>query len=115
MPIPPLDKVLFKPDEKVFVINPFKGSPEIQNTAKALDLADAAVLFATRAAHLAKQAGTLKQVPPEALLWVCFPKAGKLETHLGGSRARMCMKEQGFEGVKVLSVDETWSDFSFKR
>lgn len=115
MPLPPLDKVLFKTDEKVFVINPPKGSPGLPQATRAMDLADAVVLWATREAHLPKYKDSVKQVPPEAILWVCFPKIGKLETDLGRDKVWMFMKGQGFHPERVVSVDDTWAAFSFRR
>jgi hypothetical protein len=115
MQIPSLDKVLFKPDEKVFVINPPKGAPQLPRPAKAIDLADAVLLWATREAHLPKYSEPLGAVPPEAVLWVCYPKPGKLETDLGRDKLWMFMKGKGFVPVRVVSVDDTWSAFSFKR
>jgi len=115
MPIPQLDKALFKPDEAVFVINPPKGSPDLPKPARAIDLADAVVLWATREAHLPRFKDSLQAVPTGATLWICFPKLGKLETDLGRDKVWMFMKGQGFEPQRVVSVDETWSAFSFKR
>jgi hypothetical protein len=115
MPLPVLDKVLFKPDEKVFVINPQKNGPEMRNPAKAADLADAVVLWATREAHLPKNEAALTQVPSGTPLWVCYPKPGKLETDLGRDKLWMWMKAHGFEGMRVVSVDDTWSAFSFRQ
>ncbi|MCA1825782.1 MAG: hypothetical protein ABR567_23145 [Myxococcales bacterium] len=115
MPLPAIDKALLKPNEKVFVINPQKNQPEIKNTAKAMDLADAVVLWATREAHLPKNQEALDQVPAGATLWVCYPKPGKLETDLGRDKLWIFMKGRGFEPVRVVSVDDTWAAFSFKK
>ncbi len=115
MPIPALDKVLFKADQKVFIINPPKGSPDLPAATRAIDIADAVVLWATREAHLPKYKDSVQQVPPGALLWVCYPKTGKLETDLGRDKVWMFMKGQGFQPERVVSVDDTWSAFSFKR
>lgn len=115
MTLPALDKALFKPEDKVFVINPQKNQPELANPAKAMDLADAVVLWTTREAHLPKHQAAIQQVPPGTPLWVCFPKPGKLETDLGRDKLWMWMKGRGFEPQKVVSVDGTWAAFSFTR
>ena len=115
MPLPALDKVLFKPDEKVFILNPQKNQPELRNAAKAADLADAVVLWATREAHLPRNQDAIEQVLPGILLWVCYPKPGKLETDLGRDKLWTWMKGRGFEPVRVVSVDDTWSAFSFRK
>jgi hypothetical protein len=115
MPLPALDKTLFKPDEKVFFINPQKNQPGLSNVAKALDLADSVVLWATREAHLPKHQASIEQVLPGTMLWVCYPKPGKMETDLGRDKLWMWMKGRGFEPVRVVSVDDTWAAFSFKK
>jgi hypothetical protein len=115
MPLPALEKSLFKPDDKVFIINPQKNQPEMHNAARAMDLADAVVLWATREAHLPKHKATIEQVLPGTTLWVCYPKPGRLETDLGRDKLWTWMKGLGFEPVRVVSVDDTWAAFSFKR
>ena len=114
MPLPSLDKALFK-DEKVWIINPQKNQPELRNMAKAIDIADAVVLWATREAHLPKNQEALDTVPSGTVLWVCYPKPGKLETDIGRDKLWIFMKGRGFEPIRVVSVDDTWSAFSFKK
>jgi hypothetical protein len=115
MPLPDLEKALFKQDEKVYVINPQKNAREPRHAAKGVDLADSVLLWATREAHLPKHQQSIEQVLPGTVLWVCYPKPGKLETDLGRDKLWMWMKDRGFEPVRVVSVDDTWAAFSFKR
>lgn len=115
MPLPALDRVLFSPDEKVFVINPQKMQPALRNVAKAIDLADSVMLWATREAHLPKYHARINEMLPESLLWVCYPKLGRLETDLGRDKLLMWMKRHGFEGVRLVSIDDTWAAASFRK
>ena len=115
MPLPPLERLLFKPDQMIFAINPPKGAPPFQNAARKIDLADAAVLYAIKESQLSRYSAQVQNLPPEALLWICFPKPGKLETDLGRDKLFLWMKGLGFEALRIISVDETWSAFSFKR
>ena len=115
MPLPAIEKLLFKADEKVFTINPPKGAAPFTNHASKIDLADAAVLYAIKESQLPKYKDTVKLLPPEARLWICYPKAGRLETDLGRDKLWMWMKEQGFEAERVVSVDDTWAALAFKR
>ena len=57
----------------------------------------------------------LMALPPEGTLWVCFPKLGKLDTDLGRDKLWGWMKEKGFQGEKVINIDDIWSAFSFRR
>ena len=108
------EKLLLRSDEKVFLVNPPKDVP-FRSVAKSADLADAVVIYAAKSKELEKHIQTVKDVPPEARLWVCYPKAGKLDTDLGRDVLWMWMKKQGFDGVRLVSVDDTWSAFWFKR
>ena len=114
MPLPSLEKLALR-DLKVFTINPPRDAPPFENAAKKIDLADAAILYAIKEAQLPKYLDTMKALPPESVLWVCFPKLGKLETDLGRDKLWGWMKEKGFQGEKVVNIDDTWSAFSFKR
>jgi hypothetical protein len=115
MPLPDLDRVLFNADEKVFVLNPQKNQPALRNVAKAMEVADAVMLWASREAHLPKYQARFEELLPETLLWVCYPKLGRLETDLGRDKLWMWMKAHGFEGVRLLSIDDTWSAASFRK
>jgi hypothetical protein len=112
-----VEKLAIKSDDKVFLVNPPKNSPpEFANQAKAVDLADAVVVYASKTAHLDKLIPPIVEgLPPEARLWVCYPKPGKLNTDLGRDTLWTTMKSKGMEGVQLVSVDDTWSAFSFKR
>ncbi len=112
MPATLESKLLLKPDERLFIINAPKAAPPIQQVAKDIDLADAVLLFALKQDDVKKQVAA---VPPQTRLWICYPKAGKLDTDLGRDSLWQLMKDQGYEGVRVVSVDDTWSAFWFKR
>lgn len=117
MPTPTLEsKLLLKADEHVFVLNAPRGQPPaFQQVAKTLDLADAVVVYAVKQKELPRQLEQLKDVRPDVRVWICYPKAGKLDTDLGRDTLWQWMKTQGFEGVRLVNVDDTWSAFWFKR
>lgn len=115
MPLPQLTKLAIKPEEKVFTINPPRGEQPHPTAPRKIDLADVAVLYAIKESQLPKYADTLKALPPEGLLWVCYPKLGRLETDLGRDKIWTWMKEQGFQPDRVINLDDTWSAFAFKR
>jgi hypothetical protein len=115
MPTTFAEKLQIKPDDKVFLINPPRSIPPFPAVAKAIDLADAVVLYAVRETELPKHAAAVKSAPPEAQLWICYPKPGKLDTDLGRDKLWMWMKELGYEGDRLVQVDDTWAAFSFKR
>jgi hypothetical protein len=109
-------KLQIKPEDKVFLVNPPKSAPAPQNPARVVDLADTVVLYAVKAAHLdLLVAPVILGLAPEARLWICFPKPGKFKSDLGRDTIWIAMKAKGLEGMQVVSVDETWSAFAFKR
>ncbi len=109
-------KLLLKPEEHVFVVNPPKAEPlPFQQTTKTMDIADAVVVYAIKQSDLPSHLEKVKDVPPEARLWICYPKAGKLGTDLGRDSLWQWMREKGYDGVRLVSVDDTWSAFWFKR
>ena len=108
-------KLLLKPDERMFILNAPKAAPPIQQAAKSIDVADAVLLFATKKSELPKHIEAVKATPPETRVWIAYPKAGKLDTDLGRDILWALMKDHGFEGVRLVSVDDTWSAFWFKR
>lgn len=105
------DKLLFKPGMTAALINPPAGLPDLPRTQRTGE-ADAVLLFASRARDLEKLPERFKA---GARLWVCYPKAGKLETDLSRDTLWPLMEKRGWEGVRLVAIDETWSGMAFRR
>lgn len=54
-----------------------------------------------------------KVLQPDGLLWVSWPKSGKLGTDLNENKIRDIGLKAGLVDVKVAAVDETWSGLKF--
>ena len=104
------DKLLLKPGMTVAAVNQPKDVGELGPKAKALKDADAVVVFAPRAGEVAVPKG----MQASARLWVCYPKAGKLGTDLSRDTLWPLMEKQGYEGIRLVSIDETWSAMAFR-
>jgi hypothetical protein len=53
---------------------------------------------------------------PQGLLWVYFPKlTSGAQTDLTRDRGWEPLKSAGFSGVSLISLDEIWSAFAFRR
>src|ERR1700687_3584241 len=64
MPTTLADKLALKPDDKVFVVNaPKRAPPSVPGVAKAIDLADAVVVYAVAERDLSKHVATVKATP----------------------------------------------------
>jgi hypothetical protein len=112
------DKLLIKPGMTVAVVNAPKGLESVEGAALAKDVksASAALLYAATAAdvdaHLPK---VMKALSGEARLWIAYPKAGKLGTDLNRDLLWKQVEPRGFESVRLVSLDDTWSAFAFRR
>lgn len=68
-------------------------------------------LFVEQRAELAKQAAALrKALPPDAVLWISWPKkASKRPTDITEDGIRELVLPLGWVDIKVCAVDATWS------
>ncbi len=63
-------------------------------------------------AYASKVVNALKD---EGLLWICYPKkSASIKTDLTRDDGWDALKKQGYEGVSLVSVDNTWSAFRFR-
>ncbi|MCK8488581.1 YdeI/OmpD-associated family protein [Paenibacillus sp. MBLB2552] len=57
----------------------------------------------------------LHAIKPDGLLWLCYPKGGaKAGTDLTRDQGWETVKAAGFDGIALVSVDETWSAMRFR-
>ncbi|MFC5700451.1 YdeI family protein [Cohnella faecalis] len=56
-----------------------------------------------------------RAVKPGGLLWVCYPKGtSAIKADINRDRGWGPLAEAGFEGVALVSLDETWSSMRFR-
>jgi hypothetical protein len=103
------DKLLLKPGQTAALINPPAGAPDLP-PGKPAD-ATAVVVFAARQKDLAKVPARVRE---GARLWVCYPKAGKLDTDLSRDTLWPLMEKKGWKGVRLVALDATWSAMAFR-
>jgi hypothetical protein len=73
------------------------------------------VYAASRAALEKQLASAVKALSEGARLWVAYPKAGKLDTDLSRDALWPLLEKKGFEGVRLVALDDTWSAMMFRR
>jgi hypothetical protein len=108
------DKLLLKAGMTAALINApshLDSAADLPRTQRAAE-ADAVLVFASKARDLQKVPERLKD---GARLWVCYPKAGKLDTDLSRDALWPLMEKRGWEGVRLVAVDDTWSAMAFRR
>ncbi len=117
-------KLMLKPGQKAAVFSPPDGyldrlSPLPGGTelvAKAIPSLDFVHVFVTDKAGLETfipQA--LRSLKDDAIFWISYPKgSAKIKTNLNRDILWKLMKKYGFEGVALVSIDETWSAMRFR-
>ncbi len=103
------DKLLLKPGQTVQVVNAPKGLGEVEG-AESAKKGDVVLVYATTS-------GDVKKHTPKSgeRLWIAYPKAGRLETDLNRDVLRELAEPLGWEGVRLVSIDDTWSAMMFRR
>ncbi|MHB9094848.1 MAG: hypothetical protein ACYC21_09250 [Eubacteriales bacterium] len=57
----------------------------------------------------------VEAVKQEGVLWVSYPKgSSKIKTDINRDKGWDSIKAMGFEGVSLISIDETWSAMRFR-
>jgi hypothetical protein len=107
-------KLQLPPESAVFVVDTPKGLKldlKISKNQKGLPV----LLFARNAADLMKNGkAAIDSAIVDGLSWIAYPKAGKLDTDLNRDKLVEFMRPHRIEGVRLVSIDETWSAMRFR-
>ncbi len=108
-------KLLLKAGTSFFVVSPprehaglFEGGGKRKGAGLVLVYATTKVEVEERLAKLTKVLGA------DSRLWVAYPKAKRLGTDLNRDVLGGLLREHGFQAVRMVSIDETWSAMWFK-
>src|SRR5947208_6448075 len=110
-------KLQIKPRNRVLVLDAPAGYLDALGLPAGADVArrasgqfDVLQLFVKSKAELERRVpGELKACKPEAIVWICWPKASKLATDLNRDILFNEAQGLGLRGVLNVSIDETWS------
>jgi hypothetical protein len=119
------DRLLIKKGYTVLVLNAPTGyRAQLEGLALNVALfttpadqpADLVQLFVTSAEELdARLTGLRKLLKPRGLLWITYPKGtSRIKTDINRDTIRSYVRTFGWEGVAMVSVDETWSALRLK-
>jgi hypothetical protein len=121
---PLIKKLLIKPNYTVLLLNAPKGYNDLLGalpegvtvTDKASGQYDVVQLFVLQKADLEAQAAdAMKAVKKGGLMWMSYPKlTGKIKSDLNRDIGNEIIKGMGWEGVTIISIDDTWSALRFK-
>lgn len=57
----------------------------------------------------------VEAVKPEGVLWISYPKgSSKIKTDISRDKGWDAIKDRGFIGVSMISIDQTWSAMRFR-
>lgn len=78
--------------------------------------ADVVQVFFNSVADVGERAPeALAALKPGGILWCCYPKkTGAIRTDITRDQGWEALKAAGFEGVRQISIDETWSALRFR-
>lgn len=77
------------------------------------------IIFAKKQEELIAQFSKLKDnIEKDAVLWIAYPKGTskkyKKETDIKRDMLQQLLKEEGYQGVSLISIDEDWSAMRFR-
>ena len=110
-------KLLLKPGMKVGLVGePADQRPLYDGIETNSGTPEAVVLYAATAKDLASALPVArKRLGADGRLWIAYPKAKKLGTDLNRDSLWKLMEPAGFEGVRLVSLDDTWSAMMFRK
>jgi hypothetical protein len=125
MPQSLAQKLRIKPGQRVAVLNAPESEDELLRAfpdgVSVIDdpegSFDQVHLFVRNRAELSRLASrAVTALESQGLLWVYFPKkASEAQTDLTRDRGWEPLNSAGFSGISLISLDEIWSAFAFRR
>lgn len=119
-----IKKLLIKKGYRVAILNAPEGfalpaeelPEEIEITKQLTGKVDCILLFVLNQNQLKEHTPeVLSQLEGDTLFWVAYPqKSAKLQTDISRDVGWEVLKEAGYQGVSLISIDETWSAFRIR-
>lgn len=111
-------KLLLRSWDWLLLIDPPAGHRELFNDVELVDGAGEvphALLYVRNKEELTRRLpAAAKRLLGDGTLWVAYPKAKKLGTDLNRDSLWKAMEPEGFEGVRLVSLDDMWSAMMFR-
>ena len=124
---PLFKKLNLKDQREIVVLNaPQSFEPELTALAdvkvvrelKAATAISFALAFVTKQSQLDKLAAAIaKRTPGDAVVWFVYPKASskRYQCEFNRDTGWAVLGTLGFEGVRMVAIDEDWSALRFRR
>lgn len=107
------DRLIVIDKEKVHKPSPIRGII----TTNEISEADRILLFADSTSSLQSSfLKILKSISKETILWIAYPKKSSgIKTDLDRDHGWEILSKNGYEGVALISLNDTWSAVRFKK
>jgi hypothetical protein len=112
-------KLQLKPGQRIATLTSTADVPSVvppgaETTDRPQD-SDAIVVFVRNKADLDTLAGpAIEAARLDKLVWIAYPKGGKLGTDVNRDVLRNTLEPQGVQPVRQIAVDEVWSALRFR-
>jgi hypothetical protein len=112
-------KLQVKPGQRIATLSGAGDVPSIAlegtETADAPEKADVIVAFVRTKADLDTVAvPAIEAARLDKLVWIAYPKAGKLGTDVNRDILRNSLESRGVQPVRQIALDEVWSALRFR-
>jgi hypothetical protein len=112
-------KLQLKPGQRIAIVAETGDVPSIEaegvKTTDALDSADVIMAFVrTRTGLDTVAAPAIEGARRDKLVWIAYPKAGKLGTDLNRDSLRESLADRGVQPVRQVAIDDVWSALRFR-
>src|SRR5215469_16779353 len=112
-------KLQIKPGQRIATLAGSGDVPSVMpqggETTDQPQEADVIVVFVRNKADLDTLAGpAIEAARLDKLVWIAYPKGGKLGTDVNRDVLRNTLEPQGVQPVRQIAVDEVWSALRFR-
>ncbi len=110
-------KLQIKPGQRVATVAGFDDVPSVvpPELTGPVDAADVIVAFVRTRAELDTVAGpAIEAALRDDLVWIAYPKAGKLGTDLNRDILAATLAGRGVQPVRQVAIDGVWSALRFR-
>ena len=106
------------PAEFKEVLSDWKKTAKLYNAPSGNKTFSFALIFVKTAADVKKAAKNyIKLLEPDAVSWMAYPKktSKKYNSEITRDSGWEALGELGYEGVSIVSIDDDWSAFRFRK
>ncbi|WAH38028.1 hypothetical protein [Alicyclobacillus dauci] len=123
--MPLVKKLLIKPGYRMTIVNAPKDfifpTEELPDDIEIVNDLEGSFDFVLIFAHSQAELGTyavpvVSHLKEDALFWVAYPKkTSKIKSDISRDHGWELLQDAGYQGVSLISLDDTWSAFRLRK